>query len=157
MRFGRKELRRFLWISLLIGVATAGSAGGDPVGSCSADLTPQAVESIRRSKQTLADVDPEPWENTVAAFNQTACPFIQAEILEAMARTYADLIKDYAVQDRDARIRLFDKIKMNMAYLQFTGGGNRPAGSGLDALIQNTLKEYLPPAVLSHPEFRMVI
>ena len=120
---------------------------------CSDPLTPQAIEQVRMSKQALADVDAEPWAVTVDEFNNTACPFIQVLMLDAMARTYTDLIRDYDLKEHDARVRLYDKIKMNMAFLQFTGGKSRAEGAGLNCLIQEKLRNYLPNQIWEHPHF----
>jgi len=125
--------------------------------SCSQSLTPQQVEQVRMFKQALAQVDHESLEATVEEFNKSACPAIRVLMLDAMTRTYADLIRDYDLIDQDARVRLYDKIKMNMAYMQFTGGRGRCKGSGLNCLIQDKLKTYLPSWLLDHPQFYVSI
>ena len=125
--------------------------------TCRRLLTDRQIERIRESKELIADVDHASLQETIEKINRTDCPSIQSLMSVAMARTYAELIREYDLKDRDARERLYHKIQMNMAYLQFTAGRTGGKGSSLNRLIQQKLIRYLPDEILEHPGFYVTL
>ena len=121
--------------------------------SCRGALSDKQREIVRESKALLGDVHGRTLEATLNDMNRTDCPVIQVLILEAEAKTYVDLTREYELKDKKARERLYQKIQMNMAYLQFTAGKTQGDDSSLNRLIRQKLRFYLPSEVLEHPGF----
>lgn len=121
--------------------------------ACRSSLTAGEVERVKTSKHLFYEVAPESLQATVKGLEKAGCPSIQVLMMEAMAKTYTDLVGAYDVQDKGAKERLYHKIQLNMAYLQFTAGKAESKGSPLDRLIRQKLIAYLPAVVLDHPRF----
>ena len=64
--------------------------------------------------------------------------------MEAIAATYAELVKKYQLAGRQERMRFLDKVRMNMAYFQLGGlDDESPKASSLNIVIRRKLKEHL--------------
>lgn len=141
-----------LGLAIVLFLATVASAQEEAVIDCRRSLDPGQIEVVRESKELIRDIDTESLDETVQGLNKTSCPVMQVLMLSAMARTYADLVVEYELDGLDARQRLYDKIGMNMAFMQFTAGRGSDEAD-LNRLIRLKLKQYLPPEILTHPGF----
>jgi hypothetical protein len=121
--------------------------------SCRNALSAEDINRVRTSKSLLGEVDLHSLQATLDRMENTGCPVMQVLMLESIANTYADLIQEYDLPDLAARERLYNKIQMNMAYLQFTGGQTKGDKSPLNRLIRRKLKDYFPQELLEHPAF----
>jgi len=132
-----------------------GFAHGQEAGEivCGRQLSGLQVQHIETGKALLGEATKKSIPTIVKEINGSRCPAMQALMFEATARTYADLIKEYDLTDAAAQERLFQKIQMNMAFLQFTGENGKKGRSRLNRLICRKLKGYLPEGILSHPNF----
>jgi len=124
---------------------------------CGRELSIEKKILIQESKALLGHVHRLSPEATVEDIQQKDCPSVQAFMLSAMARTYADLIREYELEDNEAQERLYHKIQMNLAYLQFTAGRARGDASSLNRLIRQKLIFYLPEGILEHPGFHVSV
>lgn len=134
-------------------LAAADQAGGGRDRSeDSGYLTPQQIERVQACKRLLREVDFKSLPMTIAELEHTSYPEENLQVMEAVAMTYADIVKEHSVDDDENKKWLHGMIMLNMAYLQLGGdqyavGGNAP----LNRLIGRKLKEHLPPDLLNHP------
>ena len=114
-------------------------------------LAPDEIQRLTKAKSLLADTEDRSVNELVLKFQKTGWPEDYLAIYEAIAFTFRDITKDYK-NDRVARVRLLDKIRMNMAYFQFGGSRAEQEGSSeLNRLIQRKLKQYLPEDIWFNP------
>lgn len=114
-------------------------------------LTAQQIERVKVCKRLLQDVDPKSVEETVSDLESNPYPEENLQILEAVAKTYDDIVREKSVVEMRHKNGLYEMITMNMAYLQL-GGVNSGTGTRepLYHLIQKKLKQYLPLDLLKH-------
>ncbi len=117
-------------------------------------LTPQEIERVRVVEELLQGVDKKSLWATVHELEKTRHPQISLQMREAMAKAYADIVREVNVQDPKKKEWLYSMICLNMAYLQFGGSQGAPGStSELNRLIRQKLKEYLPVAVFNQSGF----
>ena len=118
-------------------------------------LNPQQLERLKETKTILADVNHEPLKDTVKWISSQRNPEIHLEMEEAIAQAYAKLLEDQKLTKTNDKNWLYAKIKLNLAYLQFTSGDMNVTGNddAVNRLIQKTLKEFLSPEIYAHPGF----
>jgi len=108
-------------------------------------LTEQEIQRVKAVKQLLHGIDSKSLQQTIDDLGKTHYPQVNLEIREAMAKTYADLVKEYNVVGQKKKDWLYSMVCLNMAYIQFGGGqGNSANSTSLNRLIYRKLKEYLP-------------
>ena len=114
-------------------------------------LSPEQSERVRKCKQILREVDSKSFEQTLDQLTRSPYPEENIQILEAMAKTYADIVEEMQVRDQSRKEGLYGMIQLNMAYLQF-GGGSGAAGTRepLYRLIRNKLRSYLSVKILEN-------
>ncbi len=142
----------FSFSSLAAAEQTAGGRDRFPDTGDSGYLTPQQIERVQVCKRLLLEVDSKPLPKTIVELEHTPYPEENLQIMEAVAMTYADIVKEQTVDDDKNKKWLYGMIMLNMAYLQLGGdqyavGGNAP----LNRLICRKLREHLPPDLLNHP------
>lgn len=139
-----------LWLVVLAVVCVLPAEAGQ---SCRSSLTEEEIGYVKESRTLVRDVDPRSLQKTVDELEAVECPQIQAVIFEAMAKAYDDISRENNVAEQKKKEWLYSKIKLNMAYLQLTGGNFKGDGDALNRRIRYLLKEYLGPEVLQHPAF----
>jgi len=147
MRFKKHVLFVFIFICL----ATSAHA---QASHRSGHLTAAEIERVRSVKELLYGVDTKSLRATIDELEKTRHPLINLEMKEAMARAYADIVREINVEGQKKKEWLYSMVCLNMAYLQF-GGDQGKSGSTteLNRLIRKKLKEYLPQDVLKQPGF----
>ncbi len=121
-------------------------------------LTPAEIERVKGSVQIVQEVDRKPLHQIIEDLEKTGHPRTFLHMREAMAKTYADIVREQDVQGQGKREWLYSMISLNMAYLQFVGTkGKRKTDTGLDMLICSKLKEYLPSDIDSQPGFHQSV
>ncbi len=121
-------------------------------------LTPEEIERVKGSIQTVREVDRKPLHQIIEDLEKTGHPRTFLRMREAMARTYADIVREQDLQGQGKKEWLYSMISLNMAYLQFVGTkGKIKTDTGLDMLICRKLKEYLPPDIDSQPGFHQSV
>ncbi len=117
-------------------------------------LTAPEIERVKVFKGLLDDVDKKSLRQTIEALEKTGNPPLYIQMREAMARTYADIVRDQNVEGQKKREWLYSMVALNMAYLQL-GATQDAAGhtTSLNRLIRRKLKAYLPPDVFIQPGF----
>ncbi len=121
--------------------------------ACRSSLTDEEIDFVKENRALVHEVDPRSLQKTVDELEANDCPAIQAVIFEAMAKSYDDISRENNVADQRKKEWLYSTIKLNMAYLQLTGGNFKGDGDALNRRIRYLLKEYLGPEVLTHPAF----
>ena len=121
--------------------------------ACRSSLTDEEIDFVKENRALVRGVDPRSLQRTVDELEADDCPAIQALIFEAMAKTYDDISRENSVAEQKKKEWLYSKIKLNMAYLQLTGGNFKGDSDPLNRRIRYLLKEYLGPEVLKHPAF----
>ncbi len=118
-------------------------------------LSPEEQERVRVLKLLVRDVDTKSLQETITELEESADPRFTLRLREAMARTYADIVRDRNITDQKQKEWIYSRVAMNMAFLQF-GANEFDAGKSgsLNSLIHRKLKEHLPPEILSRPDFR---
>lgn len=142
----------FSFSSLAAAEQTAGGRDRFLSTGDSGHLTPQQIERVQACKRLLREVDFKSLPMTIAELEHTPYPEENLQVMEAVAMTYADIVKEHSVDDDENKKWLHGMIMLNMAYLQLGGdqyavGGNAP----LNRLIGRKLREHLPPDLLNHP------
>ena len=108
-------------------------------------LTPPEIERVRAFKELLYGVDKKSLGETIDELERTRHPQINLLMREAMARTYADIVREINVEDQKKKEWLYSMVCLNMAYLQFGGDqGNSRNTTSLNRLIRRKLISYLP-------------
>lgn len=111
--------------------------------SISRYLTQQEIQRVKAVKQLLYGIDTKSLQQTVDDLEKTSQPLINLQIREAMAKTYADLVKEYNVTVLKKKEWLYSMVCLNMAFIQFGGEQSRNSTS-LNRLICQKLKKHLP-------------
>jgi hypothetical protein len=121
-------------------------------------LTSTEVERVRAFKELLGSVDSKTVRQTVDDLGKNDYPQVNLQMKEAMAKTYADIVRDKNVEGHAKQERLYSMVALNMAYLQL-GGTRDKAGSTepLNRLIRQKLRAYLPPEIFNRPGFSFVV
>lgn len=65
------------------------------------------------------------------------------QIYEAVAETYRDLTADGKIAGEAEKRGLYDKIRMNVAFIQFGGDPNYGGGAKINLWIRRSLMKYL--------------
>ncbi|MDP2652907.1 MAG: hypothetical protein Q8Q08_02625 [Candidatus Omnitrophota bacterium] len=115
-------------------------------------LTASQVERVKVCKQLLQEVDKKFLRQTMDQLEETGYPEENLQILEAVARTYTDIVQEQKIVKLRAKEWLHSMVLMNMAYLQM--GGIRESGGDQEPLyqmIRRKLTGYLSPELLAHP------
>ena len=117
-------------------------------------LTPQEIQRVRVLQELLAGIDTKSLQATIVELEKARHPEVNLQIKEAMAKTYADIVREIKVDGQKKKEWLYSMVCLNMAYLQF-GGTQGKSGSTteLNRLIRQKLKEYLPPNALKQSGF----
>ena len=116
--------------------------------------TPRDIERVRVLKEILYGIDTKSLRETIEELEKTRHSQINLQMREAMAKTYADIVREINVEGQKKKEWLYSMVCLNMAYLQF-GGSQGKSGSTteLNRLIRRKLKEYLPPNALNRDGF----
>lgn len=120
---------------------------------CQNHLTSEDIERVKAGKNLLSEVDSKSLKETLDTFELQSCPQINAFIIEAMAKTYTDIVNEQKIEEKNRKEWLYSKIQLNMAYLQLTGGQQKGDSDPLNRLIRTKLKQFLPQNILTHPAF----
>jgi len=119
-------------------------------------LTPEQVERLKECRHILRNVDQRPFSAVVKDLKKSGRPEANLQILEATAKTYADIVEEQNVTTIKSKEFLYSMVQLNMAFLQL-GGDARNVGGGKDGplnrLICRKLKIYLPPELFSSGAF----
>lgn len=117
-------------------------------------LTVQEIERVKVFKGLLDDVDKKSLRQTIEALEKTGNPPLYLQMREAMAKTYADIVREQNVEGQKKKEWLYSMVTLNMAYLQFAGTQDAAGhATSLNRLIRRKLKAYLPPDVFHQPGF----
>ena len=117
-------------------------------GKQTAHLTMEERGRLRVCKRLLAGVDGKSFEESLSDLDRSSFPHGNLQILEAVAKTFTEIILEQNVVGRDKKEWLHSMITLNMAYLQLAGiDATQPQDSPLDKLIRRKLKEHLPSAL----------
>lgn len=115
--------------------------------------TSSQISRVAEARKLFQNAEKRLVKDILAEFETGGSPEASIGIYEAMAKTFRDINSEYGDDTPESRVRLFSKIKLNMAYFQMSGSRQEsPGGSILDRLIQRTLKRYLPEDVWSDPK-----
>ena len=124
-------------------VATVGAAQADRYHS--SVLTADQLQRVESSRRLLDGVDGKTPAQVIAELEKSAQLDADIQILEAMARTYDEIVQEQKVVEPKKKEWLYSMVKLNMAYLQLGGIDlNQVHDSGLNFLIRRKLREYLP-------------
>lgn len=116
-------------------------------------LTSSQIERVKASKELIEDVDKKSLRQTVDELENMAYTEENLQIMEAMTKTYVNIVKWQDVRDLSKKEWLYGTIALNMAYLQMGGSTNAVGGNTpLNRLIRRTLQEHLSPELLQHPD-----
>ena len=139
-------MRFFLLVVFTFLAASAHAQGNFP--------TSQDIERVRAVKALLYGIDTKSLQETIEELGKTRHPQINLQMREAMAKTYADIVREVNVEGQKKKEWLYSMVCLNMAYLQFGGGQGTPGSTtSLNRLIRRKLKEYLPPHALKQAGF----
>ncbi|HOW35362.1 MAG TPA: hypothetical protein PL155_02980 [Candidatus Omnitrophota bacterium] len=117
------------------------------------DLSPGQLSRLKAAKGLIGDADSRSLQEAADELRTSPDTEGALQILEAVAAVYVELVRDYALDDSTARVRLLDKIRMNMAYFQMGGPDSEgPQESDLNILIRRKLKEHLSSELRNNPK-----
>ncbi|MGE0268069.1 MAG: hypothetical protein AB7S78_06415 [Candidatus Omnitrophota bacterium] len=117
----------------------------------SGTLTPEEVERVKACKQLLKGADKETLAESVARLEDNPYPREQLILMEAMARTYAEMVAEQEVVEPEKKAWLYSMVTLNMAYLQLGGYQLKKAHAvPLHRIIQRKLKAYIPVELMNN-------
>ena len=114
-------------------------------------LTQQQIERVRTSQNLLMDVDRRPLPKIIKDLEATFSPAENLQILEAIAATYDEIVRELKVTGQKKKDHLHDMIRLNMAYFQLAGKTNDHTQDPVNLLIRRKLKRHLSPELFSNP------
>jgi hypothetical protein len=121
-------------------------------------LSLKEIERLKEVKRQLKDVDTKPLMISIKELERTKYPSLHLRMREAMARVYLDVAEELKVKEQKKKDWLYSMVVLNMAYLQFDGGGKGDSKTEpLNQLIRRKLIKELTPEVLEHPGFHYSI
>jgi len=109
------------------------------------------VVRVTQAQQLLADVDTRSQNETIDEFNRAAFPEGNLQIYEAVAATYKELTQQKGITELNQKRRLYDFIRLNIAYLQF-GGSIEQGDKDLNRWIRQTLRRHLPKELFDNDQ-----
>ncbi len=114
-------------------------------------LTQGEIDRLKVCKRLLSEVDTKSFEETLTEIERTPYPRENLQLLEAVAKTYAEIVDEQNVVGQKKKEWLHSMITLNMAYLQL-GGLQLKQGddSALNKMIRRKLKEHLPVEIKDH-------
>lgn len=117
-------------------------------------LSEADVARVKEIRELVYEVQKKSWQQMVEAIEKTQYPKVNLAIQEAMAHTYADIVREQNVQGQGKKEWLYSMIALNMAYFQFGGDKDSAGGTkNLNKLIRYKLKTYLPAGIFNDPGF----
>lgn len=120
----------------------------------SGHLTVSDIERVKVVKTLLDGIDTKSLQETIDELEKTRHPQINLQIMEAMAKTYTDIVKEIDVKGQKKKEWLYSMVCLNMAYLQFGGSqGTSGSTSSLNRFIRQKLRQYLPLNALKQQGF----
>lgn len=120
-------------------------------GLVEAGLTGGQEERVAEARTLLEEVDLRSAQEIIDEFNRTPAPQANLQIYEAVAATYAELVKRKEVTGAASKKNLYNQIRLNVAYLQFGGDPDSESSRKLDLWIRQTLVRHLPRELMDDP------
>ena len=117
-------------------------------------LKEEEIARVKECKEMLGSVDTKSFSITVKDLEKSDYPQTNLAIMEAVAKTYAEIVKEQSVKIKSKKDWLYSMVSLNMAYLQF-GGIRPPKGksAALNKIIIGKLRKHLPDDILKQPGF----
>ena len=116
-------------------------------------LTADEIVRLKVCKRLSAGIDKKSFEESLAALERYPYPEENLQILEAMTRTYVEIIQQGNVVEQKTKEWLYSMIALNMAYLQLGGiQVKQDEDTPLNKLIRQKLKEHLPVILQENQE-----
>ncbi|MBF0511753.1 MAG: hypothetical protein HQL13_05415 [Candidatus Omnitrophica bacterium] len=145
-----------LFLLLLCVVGTTANTFAEGYGR---HLTSLQIERVRAVKTILEGVDKKSLSDTIHEIEKNRHPEVSLQMKEAMAQTYADIVREIDVRDKKKKEWLYSMVCLNMAYLQFGGSSKNKPGSTteLNRLIRQKLVKYLPSDIVNSQGFLYVL
>jgi len=138
------------------GAAAQGKAGSASAFSRQGALSAEEIEPLRALKESVRDVDTKSFQETIGEIQESDYPRLTLKIRAAMIQAYADIVRETPGEmDIKQKRWLYNRIALNMAYLQFGAGIHDASAGSVDSLIRRKLSEHLPQDVFRHPAFRI--
>ena len=116
------------------------------------NLTSAQTERVKTAKLLLGVVDKKSLEQTIKELQGTSYPEGNLQILEAVAKSYVDIIREQNVEGKGKKEWLYSMIQLNMAYFQLGGDPNNREDTSLNLLIRRKLQKYLPAELFTNPK-----
>jgi hypothetical protein len=147
-------MKRMIVLTLLLSLGLS-LAQAKPVKQ---NLTEEDIARLKAVREIVYDVEKKSLRQMIDAVEKTQYPEINLEIKEAMAHTYADIIREQNVQSQPKKEWLYSMIALNVAYFQFGGDKDSAGGTkNLNKLIRYKLKTYLPLNIFNQPGFHCAL
>lgn len=109
------------------------------------------IARVQACKRLFKGVDGQTMEETVEQLESNPYPREQIILMEAMARTYAEVVEEQEVSEPAKKKWLYSMVTLNMAYLQLGGYQLKKAHAvPLHRIIQGKLKKYIPPELMEN-------
>lgn len=116
-------------------------------------LSEEELGRVRACKRLLKGVDDESVEETVARLEENHYPLEHIILMEAMARTYAEMVEEQQVVEIKKKKWLYSMVTLNMAYLQLGGFQLKKAHAvPLHRIIQRKLRSYIPAEMMKNED-----
>ena len=146
---GSRSMRKFfMFVFVCVFAASAHAERRE-----SSFLSEKDIAYVRELRELTRDVDKRSLQEMIDEMENTDYPQVQAVIFEAVALTYDDITRENEVREQKKKEWLYSMVKLNMAYLQLTGGTFQGDSDPVNRRIRFLLKKYLPPEIFKHPGF----
>lgn len=135
-----------IFVTLMAAMAIAGPALAN-------SLSAGQMSRLQDYKALIREVDGMSLQEDIRRLEQSGYPEQTLQIMEAMARTYTDLIREQNIQALPDRRWLFSMVQLNMAYMRLAGSPDVQGTNSLNRMIIKKLRSYLPETLMRHPAF----
>lgn len=116
-------------------------------------LSPTQMDRLKDYKSLIREVDGMGLQEDIRRLEHSGYPEQTLQIMEAMARTYIDLIREQNIEAPADRKWLFSMVQLNMAYMRLAGSPDVQGTNPLNRMIIKKLRSYLPEDLMRHPAF----
>lgn len=144
--------RNVFWCAAcVVSLISPGAAyGRSPAGA----LSTGQMDRVQACRRLLGGANERTAAQISADLTRSAFPEENLQILEAEARTFAELVLEQGVTDPAQKEWLYNMIALNMAYLQFGGINIKQSDDKvLNKMIRRKLREHLPAALQENKKF----
>ena len=115
-------------------------------------LSPLQRQRVEQCCIILAEVDKQGLESRLRHLEEHPHLEENIVILEALARTYQEIVQEQGVDNQKTKEWLYSKVLLNIGYLQLGGLHINKRDTVLNKLIRHKFKKYISAEILNNED-----